>query len=107
MDTTLTATPATRKPTTYTGNVPKTLRDWIAKHCADKVYDVDYGGGYATDSGNAYDVGIVPGWCLGAAYDRSHTLIEPTVRDVIARLKTLQPCHDDDECRQAWAKVTK
>lgn len=87
----------------YEGRIPKTLRDYIEKHCADKVVEVEHGGGYTTESGTAYDVLLVPGWSVGPAYDWSHTIIEPTVRDVIAQLRTLQPCHDDDECKAAWA----
>jgi hypothetical protein len=92
-----TTTNAGKFTVTYEGRVPKTLRDWIEKHAADKVYDVDHGGGFCTDSGMAYDVGIRNGWRVTYP-DRMHTVIEPTVRDVIASLRTLEPC-DCEQCR--------
>jgi hypothetical protein len=94
----------TAPPVTYSGGVPKTLRRFIDTHCAGTVYDVDFGGGFTTESGNAYDVGIVAGWKVDVAGDWMHTIMEPTVRDVIAILKTLTECHDCDECRAAWAQ---
>ena len=36
--------------TKYEGRVPKSLRQWIEKHAADKVYEVSHGGGFCTDS---------------------------------------------------------
>jgi hypothetical protein len=89
---------------TYSAGVQKTLRAWIEKHARGKVYDVDYDGGFSTDSGNAYDVGIVAGYKVNVAGDWLHTVIEPTVRDTIAVLRTLTECHDCDECRAAWAR---
>ena len=84
-------------PVRFEGRVPATLRNWIAKHAADKVYKVHHGGGFTTDSGIAYDVGINNGWCVTYP-DRNHTVIEPTVRDVIDCLKTLERC-DCDQCQ--------
>jgi len=91
--------------TKYEGNVPKTLRDWIEKHAAEQVYEVSAGGGFAFENrgGFGYDVGIRPGWRVNYNGDPMHTVIEPTVKDVIAALKTLERCEDDAECREAWA----
>lgn len=91
-------------PIRYEGRVPKTLRNWIEKHAADKVYEVSASGGFSFENRNGfgYDVGIKPGWCVDYHGDRMHTCIEPTVRDVIDVLSTLERCEDDAECREAW-----
>ena len=96
--------PATTKTVRYEGRVPATLRRWIETHAAAQVYEVSAGGGFCFDTrdGFGYDVGIRPGWCLDDCGDVMHTCIEPTVKDVIAKLKTLRRCEDDDECRAAW-----
>jgi uncharacterized protein (DUF4415 family) len=83
-------------------NVPKTLKTWIEKHAADAVYDVDFGGGFSTESGNAYDVGIRNGWRVNVSGDWMHTIIEPTIKDVIDILKTLERCSCKD-CIQGLA----
>lgn len=88
----------------YEGQVPTTLRRWIDKHAAHQVYEVSASDGFAFDTRNGfgYDVGIRPGWCIHYYGDWGHTCIEPTVKDVIAVLKTLRRCEDDQECRAAW-----
>ena len=88
----------------YEGQVPTTLRRWIDKHAAEQVYEVSasYGFTFDTRNGFGYDVGIRPGWCIHYYGDWGHTCIEPTVKDVIAVLKTLRRCEDDEECRAAW-----
>ena len=88
----------------YEGNVPKTLRRWIEKNAADKVYEVSASGGFSFENrdGFGYDVGIVAGWAVDYHGDPMHTCIEATVRDVIDVLKTLYRCENDDECRAAW-----
>ena len=91
-------------PTRYEGPVPKTLRRWIEKHAADKVYEVSAGGGFCFENrgGFGYDIGIRPGWCVDKDGDLMHTCIEATVADVIDVLKTLEKCEADDEYRAAW-----
>lgn len=87
----------------YEGRVPKTLRNWIEKHAADKVVEVSHGGGFCFErGGSGYDVLLVSGYRVKDCGDWTHTVIQATVKDVIDVLKTLERCDDDDECRQAW-----
>ena len=90
----------------YARRVPVTLRRWIETHAADKVSEVMAEGGFdfGDRGGFGYDVSIRSGWCVGYDNEASHYCIEPTVKDVIALLKTLRHCVDcdDDECRAAW-----
>ncbi|MFH0134804.1 hypothetical protein ACGLHS_31635 [Variovorax sp. VaC1] len=80
----------------YSGDVPATLRRWCDAH-AHQVVEVDAGYGYATDrdGGFAYDVLLRPGWSMSD--DACHTLIEPTVKAMLAQLRIVAPC-DCDSC---------
>lgn len=93
----------TQKPTVkYCKPAPATLRRWIEAN-PEKVYEFDSGGGYSTDSnsGFAYDILLRAGWRM--CDDHVHTLIEPTVKDMLAQLRSVVPC-DCDECKQMIAE---
>lgn len=77
------------------GRIPKTLRRWLDRN-SEKVAAVSHGGGYCTDSGDAYDVLMEPGWRV---QDGMHTIIEATVSDTLAKLRTAEPC-DCADCRR-------
>lgn len=70
-------------------NIPKTMRALLERH-ADKVKAVDFGGGFCTDSGNAYDVVLRPGWVVKD--DGTHGIIEPTISDVRDKLSMVIRC---------------
>ena len=84
-------------------SIPKTLRDWCKAH-PDKIRDIDFGGGYYTDraTDTAYDVLLARGWCYPEP--GCHTIIEPTVRDMLRALRAIAPC-DCPDCvtGQGWA----
>lgn len=75
---------------------PKTLRAYCEAH-VDQISEVDFGSGYATDTGFAYDILLAPGW---RAYgDFVHTVIEPTVARTLTCLRSIEPC-DCEDCRK-------
>ncbi|WP_038215289.1 MULTISPECIES: hypothetical protein [Xenophilus] len=87
----------------YSGDTPPaTLRAWCDAH-ADRVFELHAGGGYCTErpDGFAYDVLLRPGWCMSD--DCCHTLIEPTVADMLRQLRAIVPC-DCEDCMTALAK---
>lgn len=86
----------------YCKPAPATLRRWLDAH-SEKVREFDCGGGYSTDSdsGFAYDILLREGWRRGDDY--VHTLIEPTVKTMLAQLRAVVPC-DCDECKQIIAE---
>jgi hypothetical protein len=79
----------------YCKKPPVTLKRWIEAN-PDKVYEFDCGGGYGTESGFAYDILLRAGWRMGD--DHVHTLIEETVKEMLAQLRAVVPC-DCDECK--------
>jgi hypothetical protein len=86
----------------YEGSIPATLRKYADKH-SHQIAEISYGSGYCTDSGNAYDVLLRSGWCdgfdpLGAC----HTLIEPTVQDILSALRAVRVC-SCEECKRDLA----
>lgn len=83
----------------YIGNVPKTLRTYADKH-AHQIAEISAGDGYTTESGFAYDVLLRAGW-QDSSNPTCHTIIEPTVREVLSALRYVTTCDCDDECRQA------
>lgn len=90
----------------YSGEKPPAiLRRWCDTH-ADRVYELHCGGGYSTDrpDGFANDVLLRPGWSMSD--DACHTLIEPTVADMLRQLRTIARC-DCKDCREALAKGTE
>lgn len=94
---------AATKPVRYEGNVPKSLRTFCDKLGGEKVIEVSRDGGFTTRTGMAYDILLAPGYSADYFGDRMHTLICETVTEAIDCLRTIQPCHADDECRAAWA----
>jgi len=72
--------------------LPKTLKAWIEKH-ADRICEIDYGDGYATESGRAYDILLNRGWC--AEDIGLHTIIEQTASETLRVLRASEKC----ECR--------
>lgn len=80
----------------YCKVAPASLKRWIDAH-PEKVEEFDCGGGYSTDSGFAYDILLRAGWRKDDDY--VHTLIEPTVRDMLAQLRSVSVC-DCDECNE-------
>lgn len=86
----------------YCKPAPATLRRWIDAN-PDKVYEFDSGGGYSTsnETGFAYDILLRAGWRMSDDY--VHTLIESTVKDMLAQLRSVVPC-DCDECKQLIAE---
>jgi len=78
----------------------KALDKWIAKHPG-IVQDVDYGSGYCTGSGNAWNILLTTGHC--AYGDSVHSIIEETVREAISELNNVQTC-DCWECRDDRAR---
>lgn len=79
----------------FIGRIPQTLRTWCIRN-ADKVEEVEYSGGYScSDSGMAYDVWLRRGWRW--RHDTVHSIIEPTIADVLRKLRDLVPC-DCVEC---------
>lgn len=87
----------------YEGRVPKTLRAFCDRH-SDAIAEVDYSGGFSFENrdGMGYDVLLRPGYCVTFYGDTMHTIVEPTVANVIAVLRTIEACHEDAECRAAW-----
>lgn len=88
----------TPKPV-YCKPAPATLRRWIDAHPL-IVAEFDCGDGYSTDSGFAYDILLRAGWSM--CDDYVHTLIEPTVKDMLRQLRAVRPC-DCDECKRILA----
>jgi hypothetical protein len=76
-------------------NIPKGLRKALAKY-EHAISTVDYGGGYCTESGTAYEVCLKDGWCFDPA---EHIAIEQTARDMGRRLSDIGPC----QCQQCQA----
>ena len=85
----------------YCKPAPATLKRWLDVN-ADKVKEFDAGGGYSTDSGFAYDVLLRAGWRRGD--DWVHTLIEPTVKDMLSQLRAVVRC-ECDECKRLVAET--
>jgi hypothetical protein len=75
---------------------PKTLKAWIDKH-PEKIAEFDCGRGYCFGGDNdfAYDILLAPGWRMED--DCVHTLIEPTVKDMLRQLRSVVRC-DCAEC---------
>lgn len=67
---------------------PSKLTRWIKNHPG-IVHEVDYGSGFGTESGYAYDILLCGGWCT---VDGEHTIIEETEREAIAVLNGVRPC---------------
>ncbi|NUX58701.1 hypothetical protein [Paraburkholderia youngii] len=89
----------------YCKPAPKTLKRWIDAH-PERVREFDCGGGYCTGSDNdfAYDILLREGWAMSD--DCVHTLIEPTVKAMLAQLRGVRPC-DCDECKRELAENKK
>jgi hypothetical protein len=81
---------------------PKTLRVRCDAH-AHQVLELEIGYGYDTGrvDGKAYDVLLHPGWSM--ADDCCHTIIEPTVADLLRQLRAVVPC-DCAGCRAELAR---
>jgi hypothetical protein len=81
---------------------PKTLKAWIDKH-PDRVAEFDCGYGYSFGGDNdfGYDILLAPGWRMDDDY--VHTLIEPTVADMLKRLRSIVRC-DCAECKELLTK---
>ena len=69
------------------------VRNWCEKH-PDRVRDADYGGGYSTDSGKAYDILLERGW--STSEQGLHTIIEGTAKEALAELRGIEPCECHD-----------
>ena len=80
--------------TRFESAIPKTLRQWIETH-PDVVYAISYEGGYATESGRAYDILLMPGFTTD---EGMHTIIESTVAETLRQLRTVQPGCKCKEC---------
>ena len=75
----------------------------IMRH-SDKIQAIDYGSGFCTESGNAWDILLVPGW---SAYgDCVHVVIEQTASEAAAILADAQPCNCED-CEKEKASETQ
>jgi hypothetical protein len=87
----------------YCKPAPKTLRAWIDAN-PEKVAEFDCGGGYCFGDGRGfgYDILLAPGWRM--CDDTVHTLIEPTVKQMLAQLRSVVPC-DCDECKEMIASA--
>lgn len=83
----------------YCKPAPVTLRRWLDAN-TDKVVEFDCGGGYGTDNGFAYDVLLRSGWSM--CDDAVHTLIEPTVKDMLSQLRSTKRC-DCESCKEESA----
>jgi hypothetical protein len=86
----------------YTGPIPARLRAFCDRH-AHQIAEVHAGDGYCTESGFAYDVLLKTGWC-DYCNPTCHTIIEPTLADVLAVLRGVEPCECDEECRAVHQK---
>lgn len=81
----------------YKSSISKTLRAYFDR-IGDKIHEVDSSVGYGTESEFANDVLLTPGWCAGEI--GSHTVIEETVADTIAKLRGIRAC-DCGDCQVA------
>lgn len=82
--------------TAQIAKLPKTLGRWLEAN-REKWYDVDYGAGFNTDSGFAYDVGLRAGWRAGD--DCVHSIIEQTAAETLSKLRDVVPC-DCADCKK-------
>lgn len=73
------------------GRIPKTLRTYCEKH-QHQIHDVDCGDGYS--DGFAYDILLARGWCCDDI--GLHTIIEPTVKATLAKLRAIEKCECKD-----------
>jgi hypothetical protein len=72
-------------------NLPsKSLTKWIEKH-REMVCEADYGGGYNTDSGRAYDILLNRGFCW--MEPGLHTIIEETATATLICLREVEKCN--------------
>ena len=70
-----------------TAKIPKTLLSYCQKH-EEKICDVYAADGY--NEGFCYDILLNRGWCT----DESglHTIIEPTIKQTLEKLRAIEPC---------------
>lgn len=88
----------------YEGVIPATLRRYCDRH-RHQIAAVAAGGGYATDSGFAYDVMLRDGWCDGSdPFGSCHTLIEATLKEILSALRGIRQCECDD-CLKAKGEM--
>jgi len=81
----------------------KALARWNAHpRVADAYFEYD---GWAADDGPAYWVALVPGWGVGGEAGL-HTIHEPSVREVDAKLRDIEPC-DCFNCQVQLNKQTQ
>jgi hypothetical protein len=97
------STPDPKPKVRYCNPVPETLRNWCDA-LAHQIQEVDSGHGYAFESRNGFacDVLLRPGWSMSD--DCVHTIIEPTVKAMLAQLRILAEC-DCDDCKKASTKA--
>lgn len=82
----------------YEGQIPVRLRQFCDNN-RHKVVEVIHGGGYATDSGEAYDVALRRGWKDGSdALGTTHSIIATSYMEMIAAIKGAIPC-DCEDCK--------
>ncbi|CAH2810716.1 MAG: hypothetical protein CBARDCOR_6844 [uncultured Caballeronia sp.] len=87
----------------YCKQAPATLRRWIDAH-PHIVAEFDVGEGYCSGrvDGFAYDILLRPGWRMHD--DFVHTLIEPTVDQMLSQLRSVVQC-DCDQCRELINRI--
>ena len=79
----------------YESRIPQSLKAWIERN-KEKVFAVDYASGFNTDSGWAYDILLRNGWSVQG--EALHTIIEPTIKDTLAKLRGVERC-DCEQCQ--------
>jgi len=73
----------------------KQLKRWIEDHPG-IVADIEYGSGFTTPSGRAYDVLLEKGFCVTDYGDDSHYIIEANAARVIDLLKNAKRCNCEE-----------
>lgn len=75
-------------------NLPsKTLNRWIDGH-KEMVFDAEYGDGYCTESGKAYNILLNRGYCWNEW--GMHTIIDETALEALKHLKESFKCECKD-----------
>lgn len=66
-----------------------------------QISKIDYGFGYDTPNGHAYDVMLKNGFCWEFENSAMHWFSEGNLKDLEATLKTISTCNCDDDCKKA------